>query len=256
MNKKYIFFDIDETLTNDNPGGIVTESTKRALRKLKENGHFVAIATGRANHFAIDFAKENEIENMVCDGGNGLTINYKLISLEPLDFDISNQIIDECREKGIPYCVAIDNTPLLYTNSPVKYANDEMKFQVIEDMNLDFHKVDQILKIFISCTPEEENNIVSMHQLGYMRYFQTGCIVEPLDKYKGIIKMVEYLNGNKDDIVVFGDGKNDLSMMQQAPISIAMGNAIDELKDIATFITHRNDEDGIEYACQHFGWID
>lgn len=255
MRKKYIFFDIDGTLTNANPGGIVLESTKRTLKKLKENGHFVAIATGRAHHFAIDFAKENEIENMVCDGGNGLTIHYELISLEPLDFDICNEIIDECREKGIAYCVAIDNTPVLYTNSPVKY-NNNMNFDLVEDESLDFHKVDQILKIFISCTPEEEENIISMHKLGYMRYFQTGCIVEPMDKYKGIIKMVEYLNGNIEDIVVFGDGKNDLSMIKQAPISIAMGNAVDEVKDIATFVTHTNVEDGIEFACRHFGWID
>ena len=56
--------------------------------------------------------------------------------------------------------------------------------------------------------------------------------------------------------VVFGDGHNDISMMRQAPISIAMGNAIDEVKEVATYITKSNQEDGIEYACKHFGWID
>lgn len=48
----------------------------------------------------------------------------------------------------------------------------------------------------------------------------------------------------------------DISMMRQAPISIAMGNAIDEVKEVATYITKSNQEDGIEYACKHFGWID
>ena len=38
--------------------------------------------------------------------------------------------------------------------------------------------------------------------------------------------------------------------------SIAMGNAIDEVKEVATYITKSNQEDGIEYACKHFGWID
>ena len=56
--------------------------------------------------------------------------------------------------------------------------------------------------------------------------------------------------------MAFGDGHNDISMMRQAPISIAMGNAIDEVKEVATYITKSNQEDGIEYACKHFGWID
>lgn len=56
--------------------------------------------------------------------------------------------------------------------------------------------------------------------------------------------------------MVFGDGLNDISMIDQAPLGIAMGNAIDEVKAVANFITKRNDDDGIEYACRHFGWID
>ena len=56
MERKYIFFDIDGTLLDDNPGGKILESTYRTLDKLKENGHFVAIATGRAQYMAMDAA--------------------------------------------------------------------------------------------------------------------------------------------------------------------------------------------------------
>ena len=68
--------------------------------------------------------------------------------------------------------------------------------------------------------------------------------------------MIDILGGNKEDIVVFGDGINDLSMIKQAPISIAMGNAVDEVKKAATFITKSSQEAGIEYACKYFGWIE
>lgn len=51
MEKKYLFFDIDGTLTNRATGGIVP-SAKEALQRLEENGHFVAIATGRAHYKA------------------------------------------------------------------------------------------------------------------------------------------------------------------------------------------------------------
>ena len=47
--RKYFFFDIDGTLTNSNPGGIILPSTFETLDKLRKNGHFVAIATGRAH---------------------------------------------------------------------------------------------------------------------------------------------------------------------------------------------------------------
>ena len=49
MERKYIFFDIDGTLLDDNPGGKILESTYRTLDKLKENGHFVAIVRRRSN---------------------------------------------------------------------------------------------------------------------------------------------------------------------------------------------------------------
>ena len=46
-------------------------------------------------------------------------------------------------------------------------------------------------------------------------------------------------------------------MIDQAPLGIAMGNAIDEVKAVANFYNQKeNDDDGIEYACRHFGWID
>ena len=80
-------------------------------------------------------------------------------------------------------------------------------------------------------------------------------LVEPDDKYKGIERMVKMLGGDVKDIVVFGDGINDIKMFQKAPFKIAMANACDELKELADFITHDSDEDGIEFALKHFGWI-
>ncbi|MEG0274914.1 MAG: HAD hydrolase family protein, partial [Longicatena sp.] len=79
--------------------------------------------------------------------------------------------------------------------------------------------------------------------------------VEPDDKYEGVLQMVKALKGNEKDIVVFGDGMNDVTMFQSAPISIAMGNGVDTLKELADFVTKRSDEDGIAFALKHFGWI-
>ena len=54
----------------------------------------------------------------------------------------------------------------------------------------------------------------------------------------------------------FGDGGNDLAMLNHVAVSVAMGNANDELKEIASYVTKSVDDDGIEYALKHYGLID
>ena len=257
--KKYFFFDIDGTLTNKNPGGIILPSTHETLRKLKENGHFVAIATGRSECQAQAFARECHIDNMVHDGGNGLTVNGKIVYIKPLDHQKALKIIHECVEKDIPMCVAIDNTTDRYShNDLLAKKNPDMQgffnIHVIEHLNYD--ELKEIHKIFIGLYPGEEDRLESVHELGYSRYHDNHIVIEPDDKVHGIKDMMQYLGASFDDVVVFGDGHNDLTMIQAAPISIAMGNAIDELKAVATYVTKRCDEDGIMHACRHFGWID
>ncbi|MCF0109993.1 MAG: HAD hydrolase family protein, partial [Erysipelotrichaceae bacterium] len=57
------------------------------------------------------------------------------------------------------------------------------------------------------------------------------------------------------DVVVFGDDYNDLVMFDKQWFSIAMGNACEELKQKADYVTDLNVNDGIYKACEHFGWI-
>ena len=72
------------------------------------------------------------------------------------------------------------------------------------------------------------------------------------DKGKGIIAMACHEGFDPSRTIAFGDGGNDTSMILQAGIGIAMGNAIDELKQQADYVTTSVDEDGILYALRHF----
>ena len=253
MEKKYMFFDVDGTLTNDNPGGIITQNTLDTLQKLKDNGHFVAIASGRAQYLALEAAKISGIDNLVTDGGNGITLNGKLKYIKPLDRQKALEIIDEALVQGYPVNVAIDNSPRLYSSN-TKQPQNQMHHLILDE-NFDYHQAKDIYKIFITIKEDEEQKLSKLKTLGYMRYFEDGIIIEPDDKYQGIVEMVKLIEGDLKDIVVFGDGHNDYTMFKQAPISIAMGNAIEELKEIAAFVTKDNQHDGITYACRHFGWI-
>ena len=85
MARKYFFFDIDGTLTDRYTGKIVP-SAARAVQKLEEAGHFVAINTGRAHYKARKFFDENGFDNMVCNGGKAIVVNKKLVENSPQVF--------------------------------------------------------------------------------------------------------------------------------------------------------------------------
>ena len=75
------------------------------------------------------------------------------------------------------------------------------------------------------------------------------------EKNQGIRDMMEHLGAPLDEVVVFGDDFNDLVMFDPTWTNIAMGNACQELKNKASYITDSNVEDGIYKACEHFGWF-
>ena len=79
--KKYFFFDVDGTLVPMAGGREIPDSTRAAISELKRRGHFCAIATGRSQCMAQDFCRELGFDNMVSDGGNGITLEGKLLEL-------------------------------------------------------------------------------------------------------------------------------------------------------------------------------
>ena len=93
MNRKFFFFDIDGTLAVGTPGRqYIPESTKKAIRMLKEQGHFVAIATGRSYAMAVDHMRSLGFGNMV----NG----DKIISMVSTDAAPIKRMIQNARDEG------------------------------------------------------------------------------------------------------------------------------------------------------------
>ncbi len=111
MKRKYLFFDIDGTLAAGGYGNTyIPESTKLALQKLREAGHFLAIATGRSQAMAYDYMQELGFENMVSDGGWGVTVENRLLSIKPIDKQLVIKLIDECKEKGFIWALQNENS--------------------------------------------------------------------------------------------------------------------------------------------------
>ena len=257
MEKKYLFFDIDGTLTDRSTGEIVP-SAREALTRLEENGHFVAIATGRAHYKARKFTDANGFKNMVCCGGNGCVIDNELVENIPLDKDGCIKIIHQAEELGYGWCVALDDTKDVYMTDDkflrqVGKRKEPTRYTI--DSEINYHNLENIYKIYISIPASEETRLTLKDTLGSLRFEQEYLMFQPDDKKQGIVDMIAMIKGNIDDVVVFGDDYNDLVMFDERFYRIAMGNACDELKAKADYITDRNTSDGIYNACRVHGWI-
>lgn len=90
------------------------------------------------------------------------------------------------------------------------------------------------------------------------RWHEYSCDVLPLDSGKilGIQKVLDYYNLDWNEIMTIGDNENDIEMIQQAGIGIAMGNAKVCVKNAADYVTDDVDDDGVVSALYHFGLLE
>lgn len=258
MRKRYFFFDIDGTLA---AGPIenrrVPESAAYALRQLREQGHFTAICTGRGYAMALPYMKEHGFSDMVCDGGNGVVLDGALLCVEPLDRQACIRVLEECDSLGLPWAISRDISPRRYTRTPGfdGLVHDSYMESVFEP-DLDYHGIERFYKIFLPCSESEEGRIASLSSVPTARFSPYVLFVEPVDKGNGVKRVMDVYHADYADAVVFGDGTNDVSMFLPEWTCIAMGNAIDELKALADYVTTDADKDGILNACRHYGWVE
>ena len=258
FRKKYFFFDIDGTIAIGMPK-YIPESTEYALNKLKEKGHFISVATGRLYTMTKPFCDQFGISNMVTDGGFGTVLNGQ-VDIKPLDRQMMIDIVDVFEEKNIPWAICMADERVWHTRTKKFYdimEKNKMNYMdTVIDPNLDIRKVKDIFKGFACINPEEEAGLEALKNVTYTRYRPGYIVIEPDDKSLGIRKVMDLMGIEDQDVVVFGDNTNDIKMFRPEWTSIAMGNAVEELKKIADFVTKDADDGGIEYACRHFGWID
>ena len=257
MNKKYIFFDIDGTLTDRKTGQIVPSAVE-AVKKLQQAGHFVAIATGRACYKAEHFRKDNGFKHMVCNGGHGIIYDGELKENHPLNYKNAKAVYDQARELGYGIYTAIDDSNKVYAADFLFHEQAGMRKEpsvYIINPDFDPDETKTIYKMYVSIPEAEEERLTTKEKVGHLRFEKEYLMFQPDAKREGILKMLSYAGGTPENVVVFGDDYNDLDMFDERFFKVAMGNGCEALKEKADYVADENVKDGIYKTCERFGWI-
>ncbi|MDI9590407.1 MAG: HAD family hydrolase [Acidobacteriota bacterium] len=253
--RRYLFFDIDGTLAAGGYGRTyIPDSAVLALQRLRAAGHVLALATGRAQAMAVDYMRELGFEHMVSDGGYGVTVDGDLLGITPLSRERVIALIRECEEKGFPWGLQVDNsaTRLVPDGRFADFTHDVyMRTRVVP--GLDPEDYPELYKAYVACFAPDEEQLDLLRELPWCRFHKEYLFVEPSDKAFGIRRVMDHFEVSYDRAVVFGDAKNDLSMFVDGWTKVAMGNAIDELKARADYVTSDVEDDGIYRACEALG---
>lgn len=259
MTKKKLFvFDIDGTLLDDNKN--LAESTKEAVSSLMKN-HEVAIATGRNRSMAMEVIKELGISNyIVCNGAAAYYQNDSIYT-NSLDKKELNQLIQMADDNGHQMIYETVDHLRRRSSEPNNRMINGMHHVgfPVPDYDREYYKEQFLVQCLLFYTREEaelyENNLFS--QFRFVRWHDAGVDVLPADgsKYETITRLAHHIGVDNQNIIAFGDGFNDIEMIRNVGTGVAMGNAEEEVKKVADFVTARNGEEGIYSALKNLNFI-
>ncbi len=260
--QKYaLFFDIDGTLVSFKTHEIPA-STIFALTQAKANGSRVYIATGRPPVILTNLgAIEHLIDGYITTNGALCYVGDQLVCCQPIPMQDVMTCVNDAQEKG--YSLIVVGRKKVAVLDP-KGDVDRIFRQMLAVKNLDkASPLDEVLQQdILQLTPffpadYEPQLLARMSQCVSGRWHPefTDITANGADKGKGIQAMARHEGFDPNHTIAFGDGGNDTSMILQAGIGVAMGNAIDALKQQADYITTSVDEDGILNALRHFGVV-
>lgn len=249
---KVAIFDVDGTLF-DNNNRCVHPSTVEAIRRLKEKGVIIVIATGRAFSrlilgvldFIPDYVVAFSGHALVDHQGNYLYkkafLPYEVKAID--DFAEENQIPMSYKTGGVRYCNRF--MPERFIEKP-----GELTY-VIEEVIYDESKPYLDQEVFFAASRMEESIghklTTQLPQLD-IYYMHTGwadITHNGMNKAKTMEVLLDHLNLTWQDCIAFGDGLNDIDIIAAAKIGICMGNGYPETKEIADYVCDPIDENGI-----------
>ena len=253
-----LFFDIDGTLVSFKTHEIPL-STIQALTEAKANGSRVYIATGRPPLIITNLkAIEHLIDGYVTTNGALCYVGDELVGYQPIAQQDVMTCVEDAKAKGYSLIViGRKDVAVLDPAGDIERIFHRMLAvnELAQAAPLDEVLQQDVLQLTAFIPSDYEQELLTrMPQCVSGRWHPefTDITANGADKGKGILAMACHEGFDPSRTIAFGDGGNDTSMLRQAGIGIAMGNAIDELKAQADYVTTSVDDDGILHALKHF----
>ncbi|MDP4206080.1 MAG: Cof-type HAD-IIB family hydrolase [Bacteroidota bacterium] len=269
MPIKLIASDLDGTLLDSNKQ--ITEYTRTIIRNSVRQGVIFAFCTGRISNelveivaelpeiryaitcngaYVIDLLTEKVIHNNLIPMNNVRNI-YKSLA----GFDMMFELYADGQVYTDEKCLAdLNRYGLLYrkeliynTRIGIKDFSDYIRKreEPVGKVNISFNN--QLVR-------DQAKEIVSRYpyDITCQKPINLEINREGVNKGYGLRKLAEFLNIERNEIMAIGDNNNDLSMLHFAGVSVAMDNAIDEVKRAADYVTMSNDENGVAFAIENY----
>lgn len=249
-NMKLIITDMDGTLLNDKKE---LDSGFIPLVLKYKNIQFV-IASGRQYQNIKQYFKDLNLY-YISDNGSFVSDNHQTIITNKIEKDILLEIMDYILSQK-------DLFPILCTKDCAYISTNNIKF--IENAQKYYYKLENIANLTDIAKTQDVGKIAfydpidaKTHTFEKLKIFSDKVKItlsakdwidfNPLDISKGtaLIQLIDILKINQEDVIAFGDYLNDYEMLKVAKISVAMENAVPEIKNIATHKTKTNNENGV-----------
>jgi Cof subfamily protein (haloacid dehalogenase superfamily) len=260
LNYRAVFLDIDGTLVTDRQ---LVSSAEEVVQRLKGKGYKVALCTGRSTVHTNGVKHHLGIDNAVYFNG-GLAVMRDDVTLSmPLEQSTVERILQLTREHQQPLIFHTQNRTLSLEEIPAEYQPilESYEFPPIERTTVEevlSGTVGQIYQANVFTTREFDRTfgeripecLVYRWNRNAIDLQRLGC-----DKSIGAQTLLEKWNIPPAHAIHVGDGGNDIGMFQAMGLSIAMGNASDEVKAHANVVTDRAENDGVLKALENLRLI-
>ena len=259
MNQKIIFFDIDGTLYDHDKK--LPASAKQAVRDLQEKGYEVAIATGRAPFMFKDLREELDIDTFVSYNGQYVVFKGEPIYKNALNKEALLRLTDVAVERDHPV-VYMDHENMgrnTLDNEDMTVGINSLKVDFFPSHDPNYHEGRDLYQSLLFCKdPEDKLYKEQFPQFDFVRWHVVSVDVVPAggSKAKGIQKIIDRLDIAPENIYAFGDGLNDVEMLETVVNSVAMGDGREEAKKAAKYVTTNVHEDGILNGLKMVGLLD
>lgn len=254
---KIIFFDIDGTLLDHEKK--IPSSTKFAIEQLKKNGIFVAIATGRAPFMFDWIRQELDIDSYVSLNGQYVVFENQVIYKQPLNQQLLHQLNKDSGERGhaLVYLTHQTMKASHEKNKMIHESLDTLHFPY-PDVEPEYYLNHEIYQSLLFCEEKDESYYRKNYdRFEFIRWHRYSLDVLPKggSKALGIKKMIEKLNIPMEEVIAFGDGLNDVEMLQTVGYGVAMGNGCEQAKHVSELVTKDVSEEGIYHALKTLSLI-